>query len=256
MVKAVDGETDIHCILYRPPDFDPHRKYPVVEVIYAGPQFAVIPRTFVPSEYGQSAQAIAQLGFVTVIIDARGTPYRGKAFQDVVYRSIGRNEIPDHVAALRQLGERYSYMDLTRVGVHGKSWGGYFVLRAMLQAPETYHVGVASAVVADLTTTAQSPVEPYMSLPEDNPEGYAYANCLNLADRLAGMLLITIGTADVNTPFSETMRMVDALIQAGKPVDLLVFPGQHHWLQGEYLNYFFQAVGRYFVEHLKPRDAG
>jgi dipeptidyl aminopeptidase/acylaminoacyl peptidase len=252
VVKAADGKTDIYGFLYEPHDFDPAQKYPLIEVIYAGSQMPAIPRTFVPHEYGFFAQLLAQLNFVTVVIDARGTPGRGKAFQDVVYHNIGRNEIPDHVAAIKQLAADRSYIDLERVGVHGKSWGGYFALRAMLQAPDFYNVGVASAVVADLATTAWYPIAPYMESPEENPEGYDYANCLEWADKLQGKLLITASTGDLNTPFAQTMKMMDAFIKAGKPVDLMVFPDQHHWLQGESLDYFYEILKDYFVEHLQP----
>jgi dipeptidyl aminopeptidase/acylaminoacyl peptidase len=256
VVKAADDVTDIYGLMYKPHDVDPARKYPVIEVIYAGSQMTAVPNRFVPREYGHFAQILAQLGFVTVVIDARGTPGRGKAFQDVVYRNIGRYEIPDHVAALRQLAAERPYMDMDRVGVHGKSWGGYFALRAMLQAPDVYHVGVASAIAADLETTAWYPIAPYMESPEENPEGYEYGNCLEWADKLQGKLLITAATGDVNTPFAQTMKMVDAFIQAGKPVDLMVFPDQHHWLQGENLEYFYITLMNHFLEHLKPGRSG
>jgi len=256
VVKATDGETDSYGMMYKPHDFDPKQKYPVIEIIYAGSQMPAIPRTFVPHEYGFFAQLLAQLNFVTVVIDSRGTPGRGKAFQDVVYRSIGRNEIPDHVAAIRELAVDHPYIDLDRVGVHGKSWGGYFALRAMLQAPEFYKVGVASAVVADLATTAWYPIAPYMESPEENPEGYDYADCLQWADKLEGKLLVTASTGDLNTPFAQTMKMMDAFIKAGKPVDFMVFPDQHHWLQGESLDYFYGMLKDYFVEHLQPAGSG
>ncbi len=252
VVKADDGVTDLHGVIYHPPDFDPSRRYPVVEIMYPGSQTTAVPRTFVPNGWGLQAQALAQLGFVTFIVDARGQPGRGKTFQDVVYKAIGRNEIPDHVATIRQLGEARPYMDLSRVGVHGYSWGGYFTLRAMLLAPEVYHVGVSGSPVVELESVAWVPVEPYMLKPSENPEGYAYASNLTIADRLAGKLLITIGTADVNTPFAQTMRMAEALIRADKPFDLLVLPDQSHGLQGQSMTYFQDAMARYFVEHLEP----
>ncbi|MDE2751285.1 MAG: DPP IV N-terminal domain-containing protein [Gemmatimonadota bacterium] len=252
VVKADDGVTDLHGVIYHPPDFDPSGRYPMVEIMYPGSQTTAVPRTFVPNGWGLQAQALAQLGFVTFIVDARGQPGRGKAFQDVVYKAIGRNEIPDHVATIRQLGEARPYMDLSRVGVHGYSWGGYFTLRAMLLAPEVYHVGVSGSPVVELESVAWVPVEPYMLKPSENPEGYAYASNLTIADRLAGKLLITIGTADVNTPFAQTMRMAEALIRADKPFDLLVLPDQSHGLQGRSMTYFQDAVARYFVEHLEP----
>ena len=252
VVKADDGETDLHGVIYHPPDFDPALRYPVVEIMYPGSQTTAVPRTFTSNFWGVQAQALTQLGFVTFIVDARGQPGRGKAFQDVVYKAIGRNEIPDHVATIRQLGEARPYMDLDRVGVHGYSWGGYFTLRAMLLAPDVYHVGVSGSPVVELESVAWVPVEPYMLKPSENPEGYAYASNLTITDRLAGKLLITIGTADVNTPFAQTMRMAEALIRADKPFDLLVLPDQSHGLQGQSMTYFQNAVARYFVEHLRP----
>jgi dipeptidyl aminopeptidase/acylaminoacyl peptidase len=248
--KAADGKTDLYGMLYKPVGFDPARRYPLVEVIYGGPQGSVTPRRFVPGDTCHFAQALAQLGFVTAILDARGTPGRGKAFQDVVYRSIGRHEIPDHVAMLRQLAATRPYVDLERVGIWGKSWGGYFALRGMLLAPDFYRVGVSWAPVAELVSVGVADVEPYMERPLDNPEGYAYASNLDVASALRGKLLIIIGTADQNTPFAHTMRMVEALIRADKPVDLLVLPEQHHWPEGTSRRYVFETVRRYFVDHL------
>jgi len=255
VVKAADGETDLYGLLFKPHDFDPNKSYPVIEVIYAGSWSPVVPRRFGAGENATLAHALAQLNFVTFVVDARGTPGRGKAFQDVIYGQIGRYEIPDHVVTLRQLAAERPWMDLSRVGVHGKSWGGYFALRAMLQAPDVYHVGIASGIVSDLSTIAASPVAPYMGLAGENADGYARGSCLTMADQLKGRLLLTIASADVNTPFPQTMRMVEAFIKARKPVDLVVFPDQHHWLQGASMTYFHDVLRRYFVEHLHPSGA-
>ena len=252
VVKAADGESDCFCAIYLPPDFDPALKYPVVEVIYAGPQWMIVPRRMPAGEYGDTAAALAQLGYVAVIIDSPGTADIGKTYQDAVYGKLGQIEIPDHVAALKNLAATRPWLDLSRVGVHGKSWGGYYTLRAMLQAPDFYKVGVASAPVADLATTSESPVVPYLGLPEENPEGYAAADCLPLADRLAGDLLITIGTVDRNTPFGQSMRMLKAFTEAGKDVEVLVLPGEHHWLQGQSFARWQRALRDFFREHLPP----
>lgn len=250
--RAADGVSTCFCALYLPPGFDPARKYPVIEVIYAGPQWMVVPRRFVAGEYGDTAGALARLGYVAVIIDSPGTAGVGKEYQDAVYGRLGQFEIADHAAALRDLARTRPWLDLERVGVHGKSWGGYFTLRAMLQAPELYKVGVASSAVVDLRTTAESPVVPYLDLPEKNPAGYAAADCLPLAGRLQGRLLLTVGTADVNTPFGHTMRMLAAFTEAGKDTDLLVFPGQHHWLQGAAYARWQRALRDYFLTWLPP----
>ena len=247
VVKAADGKTDLWGVLYKPYDFDPNKKYPVIEVIYGGPKVSVVPKTFTGYRYyyGQ-APALAQLGFVTFILDGRGTPERGKAFQDVVYGNLGRHEIPDHVAALTQLAERRPYMDLSRVGIFGHSWGGYFTVRAMLLAPDVYHVGVASAAPAE-----GGPLTFYMGLLRNNREAYEFASNLRLAENLKGKLLLTHGTGDNVVPLSETMKMAEAFIRAGKYFDLIVLPGKGHllWSNGPYWR---DAIRRYFQEHLKP----
>lgn len=251
VVKADDGETDLHGVLYKPWDFDPENRYPVLDSIYNGPFVTWAPQSFVDGR-GMAAQAMAQLGYVVMIVDGRGTPERGKAFQDVVYRNFGRHEIPDHAAALKQVATARPYMDLGRVGIYGGSWGGYMTIRALLLAPDVYHVGVATNSVSDLEDHAAISIEGYMGLLHENPEGYAYASSLKMADRLAGKLYLIHGTSDVNAPFSATMRMAEALIRANKPFDLLAMPGQSHWFTGAAAEYADEARRRYFEEHLKP----
>ncbi|MDA2929916.1 S9 family peptidase [Acidobacteria bacterium AH-259-O06] len=181
-------------------------------------------------------------------MDARGTPERSKAFRDVIYGNIGRYEIPDHVSALRQLAEKRAYLDLSRVGIFGHSRGGYFTVRALLLAPDVYHVGAASAARVDWDSA-----EAFMGPPDKNKEGYEYASNLRLADKLNGKLLLIHGTSDESAPFSHNMRMVDALIHAGKRFDLIVMPEQPHpFSQGSANNYRQEAIRRYFQEHLKP----
>ena len=158
MVKAADRETDLYGVLYKPFNFDPDKKYPVIESIYAGPQTTFVPDSF--TDWGVIyPQALAQLGFSVFRVDGRGTPDRGKAFQDVVYGNFGRHEIPDHVATLKQLADERPYMDLSRVGILGHSWGGYFAIRALLLAPDVYQVGVASASAVAMSTFSRS-IEP------------------------------------------------------------------------------------------------
>lgn len=250
VVKAADGKTDLYGVLFKPYDFDPNRKYPVIEHIYAGPGGTIVPNTFTsnPSRF-INARALAQLGFITFIVDGRGTPRRGKEFQDVVYRNLGRHEIPDHVAALKQLAAERPYMDLSRVSiVGGPGQGGYFTIRALLLAPEVYHVGVAAAPGG----VWGAGHEGVMGLPQNNKEGYEYANKLDLAANLKGKLLLIIGTSAAGAPFSLTMRMVEAFIRVGKPYDLIVLPEQNVWPSGTSRTYLLEAIRRYFQEHLKP----
>ena len=249
VVKAADGETDLHGLIFKPHDFDPSRKYPVIDYIYNGPFVTWVPRTFTDGR-GLSQAALAQLGFVVFMVDGRGTTERGKAFQDVAYRNFGRNEIPDHRAAMENAAATRPWMDLERVGIHGGSWGGYMTARALLLEPDFYDVGVATNGVYDIHDQNAWAIEPYMDRPWENPEGYEYGSSLRLAGDLNGKLLLIHGTSDVNATFSATMKLVEALIRAGKPHDLIVVPEQPHWFTGQSAAFAADQSRRYFQEHL------
>ncbi len=164
---------------------------------------------------------------------------------------MGRYEIPDHVAALRQLAESRPYMDLSGVGIVGGSHGGYMTIRAMLQAPDVYHVGVAIAPLSDLAE--HWALEAHMGPPKSNKEGYEYASNLHLAANLKGKLLLIHGVSDTNVPFSHTIRMVEALVRTSKPYDLILLPRQGHDIpEPHVVRYVREAIGRYFQDHLKP----
>ncbi len=256
-VLAADGETELFGVLLKPYPFDPARKYPVIDYIYNGPFSTWVPRTFNDHRL-HNTQALAQLGFVIFLVDGRGTPGRGKAFQDVVYRNFGRHEIPDHVASLRQLAADRSYIDLDRVGIYGGSWGGYMTLRALLLQPDVFHVGVATNSLVDLYDHEATGIEGYMGLVEENRQGYEYGSNLRLADQLRGHLLLIHSTSDVNVTLSTTMKMVEALIRAGRHFNLQLLPEQTHIPEGVSREFWLRAHRRYFVDHLQPpfRGAG
>lgn len=251
---ADDGQTELRGVLYLPQGFDPARRYPVIDNIYGGPQMTWVPRRFW-QDSGLSSQALAQLGFAVVHIDARGTPERSKRFHDVVFRNWGRNEIPDHVAALRDLGRERPYLDLDRVGVYGGSWGGYMAIRAMVLAPDFFRAAVAMYPNVDLEDH-DSGVEAYMGMPQDNKAAYDYASSLRMVDRIRGPILLVHGTSDTNVTFSCTMKMVDAMTRAMKRYELIVLPEQTHVLRGVGRDYFLRALCEFFVRHLGPAGAG
>lgn len=256
VVKAADGITNLHGALFRPPGFDPDKTYPIIEYMYAGPWTTVVPRRF-DDFTAREARWLARMGAIVFIVDGRGTPGRGKEFEDVVLGSLGRHEIPDHVAALQALARERPYMDIHRIGVFGGSWGGYFTLRAMLLAPHADHVGVAYAPAADPSEYWADYVEPYLGLPETDPEGYEYASNARLAGNLEGELLLIHGTGDAEAPWAGTIRMVDALTRAGKYFDLIVLPDENHRLfGGRHAEYLREAVRRHFVQHLLSRRDG
>jgi dipeptidyl aminopeptidase/acylaminoacyl peptidase len=248
---ADDGETELHGLLFLPPDFDPAKKYPVLDSIYGGPQVCVVPRSYT-HVWALAARAYAQEGFVVLMVDGRGTPGRSKAFHDVIHNNWGRYVIPDHVAVLRQLAAERPYMDLDRVGIFGGSWGGYNTIRAMVTAPDVYHAGVAVNPVADLYDHMAMAIEPFMGLPQENREAYEYASSLRLAGNLAGRLLLIHATSDVNAPFSSTIQFCHALMQAGKLYDLVILAEENHHPQGTAAAYYHKAQRRYLVEHLRP----
>ena len=252
VVKAADGKTDLWGVLYKPYDFDLNRKYPVIEFADPNPGWTTVQRHFSPGAgwpgrrppWRLLPQALAQLGFITFAVDGRGTPERGKAFQDVIYWDRGHQEIPDHAATLRELAEERPYMDLDRVGIYGGAGGGYTAIRALLVAPDVYHAAAALAPEVDLSEQWH---EWYMGLPQENPEGWRNVSNTRLASNLEGKLLLIHGTSAF-VGVSNTMKMVAALIQANKPFDLIVTP-EEGIISGRYR---LEAVRRYFEEHLKP----
>ncbi|MEV4377861.1 DPP IV N-terminal domain-containing protein [Streptosporangium sp. NPDC049644] len=248
-VLAADGETELHGQLYLPSDFDPARSYPIIDSIYAGPNSAYVP-THLLDANGIQSRALAELGFAVVMVDGRGTPERSKAFHDVVYRNFGRHEIPDHAAVIRQLAASRPYLDASRVGVYGRSFGGFFTTRALLTAPDVFHVGVSINGNFELREGSPGPVECVMGPLADNLDGYDFGSNLALADRLEGKLLLIHGTSDINVPFSAAMKAAEAFTRAGKPFDFLPVNEQPHHFSGLHRTYLSMALARYFCEHL------
>lgn len=256
--KARDGATDIYGVIVRPTDFDPNRTYPVIDYIYAGPQTNVAPTTFAGAlPFGSDpraiqgnaywhAQAIAELGFVVVMVDGLGMPGRSKAYHDVTYLNLGDGGIADHVTAIQQLGDRYPYLDLSRVGIYGHSAGGYASAHAILAFPEFYKVCVSSAGNHDHRLDKASWVERYMGFPVE--DHYREQANQTLAHRLQGKLLLMHGEMDENVHPGSTMVLVDALIKANKDFDLLIVPNRPHSLQTD--PYVTRRRWDYFVRHL------
>ncbi|MER5762213.1 DPP IV N-terminal domain-containing protein [Streptomyces sp. NPDC002082] len=226
-VKAADGETDLYGVLYRPRDFDPARRYPVIDSLYPGPQVNRVAPGFDPGGLGMDAEPLAALGFVVMAVDGRGTPGRGKAFHDA---SQGRLSdagcLEDHVAALRQLAATRPWMDLDRVGAFGHSGGGFAAARALLDHPGVFTAGVALSGSHDARCFNLGFVESYDGA--DNPEAWARTSNLDLADRLAGKLLLVHGEMDDQVHPAHTLRLADRLIATDKDFELLIVPGADH----------------------------
>jgi uncharacterized protein (DUF885 family)/dienelactone hydrolase len=240
--KGRDGKTDIWGIIVRPRDFDPNKKYPVVEDIYAGPQGSFVPKTF---GGGNRYQAMADLGFIVVKIDGMGTANRSKAFHDECWHDLKDAGFADRILWMKAAAEKYPYMDLSRVGVHGGSAGGQNAMAALLFHPEFYKVAVAGCGCHDNRMDKSSWNEQWMGY----PVGPQYSECSNIdnAWRLEGKLLLIVGELDDNVPVESTFRTVDALIRADKDFDFIMVPGAGHGMGG---NYGSRRMREFFQEHL------
>ncbi|NIP23906.1 MAG: prolyl oligopeptidase family serine peptidase [Phycisphaerae bacterium] len=250
VARGRDGETDIYGIIIRPGNFDPNRKYPVIEKIYAGPQGA-----FVPKSFGLHTRqlAIAELGFIVVQIDGMGTSHRSKAFHDICWKNLGDSGFPDRILWMKAAAEKYPYMDLTRVGIYGGSAGGQSALRALLAHGDFYKVAVSDCGCHDNRMDKIWWNELWMGWPV-GPHYQEQSN-VTQAHKLQGKLLLTVGEIDHNVDPASTMQVVDALIKADKDFDLIVVPGRGHGV-GE-TPYASRRRMDFFVRHLlgvEPRS--
>ncbi len=247
--KARDGVTDIYGLMYKPTSFDPTKKYPVLNPLYPGPQSGSVgSRSFSPSR--SDKQAVAELGFIVVEVDAMGTPGRSKSFHDAYYGNMGDNGLPDQVAAIKQLGAQNPWMDLDRVGIYGGSGGGFASTGGILRYPDFYKVAVSGSGNHDNATYEDDWGEKWQGLLLRNEDGTTtYDNQANhlLAENLKGKLLLGHGSLDSNVPVNNTLLVVKALMDANKDFDLLIFPNSGHGLG----QYWMRRRWDYFVRHLK-----
>ena len=252
--KAGDGKTDLYGLIWRPTNFDPSKKYPVIEQVYTGPQGFFVPKSFRGTYFG-SEQSIAELGFVLVMVDGRGTTGRSRAFHEYSYRNLG-GAFADHVAMIKQMSAKYPYLDLSRVGIYGTSAGGYGSAHAILQFPEFYKVCVSTSGDHDARLDKAWWNELYQGYPVE--KDYAEQANASLASRLEGHLLLIHGDVDDNVHPVETMRLVDALMTANKKFDMLFVPNMFHGDSGPHAHYVTLRRWDYFVQYLlgvtPPKD--
>ena len=250
-VKARDGRTDLYGQMFKPSNFDPAKKYPIITYIYPGPQVgSVRSRSFQPA-HGDH-QALAELGFIVIALDGMGTPLRSKAFQDVSYGNMADNTLPDQVAALKQLGERYPWIDTHRAGIWGHSGGGNATAAAMFRYPDMYQVGIAESGNHENLSYEDDWGERYQGLLERKPDGttnYTGQDNAPQAKNLKGKLLLIHGMMDDNVPPQSTLLVVDALIKANKDFDLLLLPHARHGY-GADSYYVMRRRWDYFVKNL------
>ncbi len=250
-VKSSNEKWNLYGLMFTPTDLDPSKKYPVVNYIYPGPQGGGVgSRSFSPSR--SDHQALAELGFVVVVIDGTCNPGRSKAFHDACYGNMADNTLEDQISGLKQLAEKHPYLDLDRVGIWGHSGGGYATAAAMFKYPEFYKVGISESGNHDNRNYEDDWGERYIGLlvkDESGDDNYRAQANQNYAENLQGKLLLAHGGMDDNVPPYNTYLVVDALVKANKDFDLIIFPNARHGF-GEDTNYMMRRRWDYFVEHL------
>ena len=250
-VKSSDGKWDLYGLMFKPKDFDQSKKYPIVNYIYPGPQAGGVgSRNFAPAR--SDHQALADLGFIVVIIDGACNPDRSKSFHDACYGNMGDNTLNDQIAGIKQLAATRPYMDLDKVGIWGHSGGGFATADAMFSFPDFYKVGISESGNHDNRNYEDDWGERYIGLMEKDADGttnYAkQANQIN-AGNLKGKLLLAHGGMDDNVPPSNTYLVVEALQKANKDFDLIVFPNARHGY-GADANYMTRRRWDYFGKNL------
>lgn len=242
-----DGVTPMWGIIQRPSNFDPSKKYPVIEYIYSGPGDSYTPKSFQP--YNWTTTSLAELGFIVVQLDAMGTSNRGKKFEEVCYKNLKDAGFPDRMAWIKAAAQKYPYMDVDRVGIYGCSAGGQESTAAVLFHGDFYKAAYSACGCHDNRMDKIWWNEQWMSYPIDS----SYVECSNVenAYRLERPLMLVVGELDDNVDPASTMQVANALIKANKPFELVVIPGAHHTMgesYGEHKRYDF------FVKNLLGID--
>ena len=254
-VKAHDGKTDIYGLMFTPTHFDPKKKYPVIDYIYPGPQGGSVGSWSFIASRGDH-QSLAELGFIVVLIEGTSNPLRSKSYHDMYYPNMSENTLPDQVTGIRQLSERYPYMDTTRVGIWGHSGGGFATAAAMFRYPDFFKVGISESGNHDNRNYEDDWGERYIGLLKKNPDGTdnytAQANEL-YAKNLKGKLMLAHGMMDNNVPPTNTMLVIDALEKANKDYDLVIFPNSAHGY-GNMSLYMMRRRWDYFVKNLLGKE--
>jgi dipeptidyl-peptidase 4 len=249
-VKSRDARWDLYGLMFTPTNLDPARKYPVINYIYPGPQGGGVgPRSFAASR--SDHQAVAELGFIVVVIDGTCNPDRSKSFHDVCYGNMADNTLEDQIAGLRQLAAKFPYLDLNRVGIWGHSGGGFATAAAMFRYPDFYKVGIAESGNHDNRNYEDDWGERYIGLmvKVEGTDNYEAQANQTYAKNLKGKLLLAHGNMDDNVPPYNTWLVVDALIKANKDFDLLIFPNARHGY-GQASYYMMRRRWDYFVKNL------
>ena len=248
-IKAADGTTDLYWRMVKPADFDETKKYPTVVYVYGGPH-----AHNVDARWNYASRSwetyMAQKGYITFILDNRGSEHRGKAFEQATFRELGQQEMRDQMCGVNYL-KSLPYVDATRIGVHGWSFGGFMTISLMTNYPDVFKVGVAGGPVIDWKWYEVMYGERYMDTPEANPEGYAKTSLLAKAKDLKGKLQVITGFNDPTVVPQHCLMFIEACINAGTQPDFYAYPGEGHNMMGHKSVHLHERITQYFEDYLK-----
>lgn len=248
-IKAADGVTDLYWRMVKPADFDPAKKYPTVVYVYGGPHANNVQASF--RWYSRSWETyMAQKGYITFILDNRGSQHRGRDFEQATFRQLGQVEMADQMAGIDFL-RTLPYIDMDRLGVHGWSFGGFMTISLMVNHPDVFRVGVAGGPVIDWKWYEVMYGERYMDTPQTNPEGYAKTSLIPKAKDLKGKLQIITGYNDDTVVPQHCLSFLAACIEAGTQPDFFVYPGEPHNMRGHASVHLHERITQYFEDYLK-----
>ncbi len=248
-IKAADGKTDLYYRLIKPVNFDPNKKYPAIIYVYGGPHAQLINNRWLGGAR-MWQYYMAQKGYVMLTVDNRGSANRGLAFENVIFRQCGVNEMADQMKGvdfLKSLG----YVDMNRIGVHGWSYGGFMTTSLITTHPNVFKVAVAGGPVIDWKYYEVMYGERYMDKPQENPDGYKKTSLLNKAKDLKGKLLIIQGAIDKTVVWQNSLSFIRECVKNNVPVDYFVYPRSEHNVRGYDRIHLMDKVSHYFDDYLK-----
>ena len=248
-LKAADGVTDLYYRMVLPPDFDASKRYPAVVYVYGGPHAHLVDASWHWASRSWETY-MAQKGYVVFVLDSRGSEHRGRDFEQATFRNLGVCEMEDQMCGVDFL-KSLSYIDSSRLGVHGWSFGGFMTISLMTTYPDVFKVGVAGGPVIDWKWYEVMYGERYMDTPEQNPDGYARTSLLAKAGNLKGRLQIIIGMNDPTVVPQHALQFLDACIKSGTQPDFFVYPGEGHNMRGHASVHLHERITRYFEDYLK-----
>ena len=248
-IKAADGITDLYYRMVKPADFDPEKTYPTVIYVYGGPHANNIQASWHWASRSWETY-MAQKGYIVFILDNRGSQYRGRDFEQATFHQLGQIEMQDQMKGVEYL-RTLPYIDMSRLGVHGWSYGGYMTISLMTNYPDVFKVGVAGGPVIDWKWYEVMYGERYMGTPESNPEGYAKTSLLSKAGNLKGKLQIITGYNDNTVVPQHCLSFIDACIKAGTQPDFFAYPGEEHNMRGHASVHLHERITQYFENYLK-----